>query len=121
MGCGVAAAEEGEEEVEEDWQIILKVSQSETCRTTLAGEDKLQRGEARERNGGGRGQEQESVSVQSKQVHRRLVRRSRLSTVRCALIKAQMLPDAGGKEGEGNKGNARSIWRGRPYCFALME
>ena len=45
----------------------------------------------------------------------------RLSAVRCALIKAQMLPDAGGKEGEGDRGNARSIWRGRPYCFALME
>ena len=83
MGCGVLAVEEEEEEVVEDWQIILKVSQSETCRTTLAGEDKLQRGEARERNGGGRGQEQESVSVQSKQVHRRLVRPP--SSIRCSL------------------------------------
>ena len=41
--AAAAAEEEEEEEVEEDWQIILKVSQSETCRTTLAGEDKLQR------------------------------------------------------------------------------
>ena len=27
----------------------------------------------------------------------------------------------GERKGSGRRGNARSIWRGRPYCFALME
>ena len=124
MGCGVAAAaaeEEEEEEVEEDWQIILKVSQSETCRTTLAGEDKLQRegGPVREMEAGGAKSKKALASKANRSVaasSAALV--SPLFVVRSLRPKCcRMLGERKGKDG----GNARSIWRGLPYCFALME